>query len=93
MESFLRVSASLTASTSDLIGISIKPLSPDGLVFLMAQNPNGLIDFIALFLVEWFPVWKFDLGTGTATVASLVPIPKGLVSTIELRYVYLAFLR
>jgi hypothetical protein len=85
VDSFLRVSTDLTSSITQTIGISIEPLSPDGLVFLAAQNPNGLTDFIALFLVDWFPVWKFDLGSGTATVTSSVPVPQGLVSVIELR--------
>ena len=83
--SSLTVSGSLTPDTSSSVVISVKPMSSDGLVFLMTQNPDGSGDFLALFLVDGKPVFKFDVGNGPVTITSPDTIPQGVFTTIELR--------
>ena len=85
-QSYLGVSGRLERGSEDTVVISVKPLSSNGLIFLMTQTPSGLFDFIGLFLVDGKPVYKFDLGSGGAvTITSPQPIPLGVYSTIELR--------
>jgi hypothetical protein len=83
--SSLQVSGTLTPDIDDTVVLSVRRLSSSGLVFFVAENTNGLGDFIALFLIDSKPVFKFDLGFGAATIVSPQPIPFGVFTNIELR--------
>ena len=85
LPSFLQVSGHLIRNTTNHIVISINPLGPGGLVFLMAQSAKGRKDYIALYMVDAKPVFEFDLGTGTVAISSPQSIPFGVFTTIELR--------
>ena len=84
--SSLQISGTLTRDTDDTVVVSVKRLSSSGLVFLVAQNSDGLGDFLALLLIDSKPVFKFDLGSGTVTIISPQPIPLDVFTTVELRY-------
>jgi hypothetical protein len=84
-QSYLGVSGLLERGLVDTVVIEVKPLSDNGLIFLMTQTPSGFFDFIGLFLVDGQLVYKFDLGSGTVTITSPLPIPLGVYSMIELR--------
>ena len=85
VDSYVQVSGTLTRTADDSVIISVKPLSSNGLVFLMIQNLNGVGDFISLTLVNDKPVYKFDVGSGSVTIASPQTIPLGVFTNIELR--------
>jgi hypothetical protein len=85
LPSFLKVSGHLMHSTTNQIVISVNPLGPSGLIFLMAQNTEGHKDYIALYVVDAKPVFEFDLGTGIVSISSPQSIPYGVFTTIELR--------
>ena len=85
VDSYLQVSGTLTRTADDSVVVSVKSLSSNGLVFLMLQNPNGVGDFVSLTLVNDKPVYKFDVGSGSVTIASPQTIPRGVFTSIELR--------
>ncbi|XP_044017592.1 basement membrane-specific heparan sulfate proteoglycan core protein-like isoform X4 [Aphidius gifuensis] len=66
------------------IEVSFKPENHNGIIFYNAERSDGLGDFIILSLINGHPEFKYDLGSGTATIHSDRPVTLGEWHTIKL---------
>ncbi|XP_044746396.1 pikachurin [Coccinella septempunctata] len=57
--------------------ITFKPNAPDGLLIYNGHRTDGYGDFMALYLVEEYVEFAFDLGTGASVVTSKYQITLG----------------
>ncbi|GFY62708.1 hypothetical protein TNIN_474271, partial [Trichonephila inaurata madagascariensis] len=58
--------------------------SLNGLLLYNGQKPNGVGDFVALTLLNGFLHFTYNLGSGTATIASLQPIRIGAWHSVKI---------
>ncbi|XP_042159708.1 basement membrane-specific heparan sulfate proteoglycan core protein isoform X14 [Oncorhynchus tshawytscha] len=66
------------------IKISFRPDNPDGMIIYNGQKRTMGADFISLGLVGGRPEFRFDVGSGMATIRYPTPIKLGEFHTIEL---------
>lgn len=57
--------------------IVFKPNAPDGLLIYNGHRSDGYGDFMALYLIEQYVEFAFDLGTGASVVTSKYRISLG----------------
>ncbi|XP_034945971.1 basement membrane-specific heparan sulfate proteoglycan core protein isoform X4 [Chelonus insularis] len=67
------------------IEVSFKPESYDGIIFYNAESADGNGDFVILSLAEGYPEFRYDLGSGPATIRSDKTISLGVWHTIKLQ--------
>ncbi|XP_070153239.1 basement membrane-specific heparan sulfate proteoglycan core protein isoform X5 [Polyergus mexicanus] len=67
------------------IEISFKPENYDGILLYNAESVHGNDDFIALSLVNGYPQFKFNLGSGPAVVRADKPVTLSDWHTIKIQ--------
>ncbi|XP_050453317.1 basement membrane-specific heparan sulfate proteoglycan core protein isoform X8 [Cataglyphis hispanica] len=67
------------------IEISFKPENYDGILLYNAESAHGNDDFIALSLINGYPQFKFNLGSGSAVVRADKPITLSDWHTIKIQ--------
>ncbi|XP_044579343.1 basement membrane-specific heparan sulfate proteoglycan core protein isoform X2 [Cotesia glomerata] len=66
------------------IEVSFKPEHYDGTILYNAESPDGTGDLVSLLLNDGYPEFRFDLGSGTATIRSNKSISLDEWHTIKL---------
>uniref|UniRef100_A0A674AJ84 Heparan sulfate proteoglycan 2 n=1 Tax=Salmo trutta TaxID=8032 RepID=A0A674AJ84_SALTR len=82
--SYLTLPTIKNAYKSFSIKISFRPDNPDGMIIYNGQKRTMGADFISLGLVGGRPEFRFDVGSGMATIRYPTPIKLGEFHTIEL---------
>lgn len=67
------------------IEVSFKPESPDGVILYNDESSRGTGDFITLSLVQGYPQFKFDLGSGPAVIRADRPVLLSEWHTIKIQ--------
>eukprot|EP00063_Salmo_salar_P016771 XP_013991606.1 PREDICTED: basement membrane-specific heparan sulfate proteoglycan core protein-like isoform X19 [Salmo salar] len=81
--SYLTLPTIKNAYKSFSIKISFRPDNPDGMIIYNGQKRTMGADFISLGLVGGRPEFRFDVGSGMATIRYPTPIKLGEFHTIE----------